>query len=567
MRNLRFYRLFILENKLFCIAFVIIGILNNITNLLIPISVGRFYELMFHGQSNKGFILDALQLNFGKSFDSFIFCFLLMIILKAIFEFTHKLLKDRIEEKFISNIRSFTFKQQIDAQYILHQKKATAKYLSRFSSDFGSMKKGLSVGILIFFADVVFSIFAIIFLININSTLTLISVLGLVVHIISLSSLESKRKALLLERQDSKAAYLNFVSERFHSFSTIKIFERSRIETKRFEKKADIMSASFLNYSFIRSLENALIPTGIYLIICILLFSIFKLSDTSDSIFDGTSSIAFILLIFSIRPILKRFLKVRVHWKNAELSIQKSLSLETSRMEVPKLNFCDGTITFTSVCFGYDSSKRVLNNLSFEARKNQITRICGSSCTGKTTVYRLITKLFSPQHGKICIDGQDIQCVSGVRKHIGVVSEEFPFVGRDIFEAITESKSEDSRQKASAILKNLCQTFQLKQPLLLHQLLINGGSNLSQTEKKVLIFARAILSEKPILLFDEPFAGMSDHTTHFLGLYINELKRNRTILVISSRNCHTIEYDKIVDLDRLLPQFDVSIFENRFNFQ
>ncbi|MEY4539786.1 MAG: hypothetical protein RLZZ306_1543, partial [Bacteroidota bacterium] len=120
---------------------------------------------------------------------------------------------------------------------------------------------------------------------------------------------------------------------------------------------------------------------------------------------------------------------------------------------------------------------------------------------------------------------------------------------------------EESKQKALKILEKLCRTFQFKEPISIHKKLINGGSNLSQTERKILSFARAILSEKPILLFDEPFAGTSDQITYFLGLYINELKKNRTILVISSRNCGTIEYDKIVDLDKLVSQMQLCVQE------
>ena len=111
------------------------------------------------------------------------------------------------------------------------------------------------------------------------------------------------------------------------------------------------------------------------------------------------------------------------------------------------------------------------------------------------------------------------------------------------------------------ILKKLGKTFQLKEPISINKTLVNGGSNLSQIEKKVLVFARAILSEKPILIFDEPFAGTNDQITYFLGLFINELKKNRTMLVISSRNCVTIEYDRIVDLDKLIPQFEMRVQE------
>jgi ABC-type multidrug transport system fused ATPase/permease subunit len=562
MKNLWFYKPFLLKNKLFCITFILIGVFNNITNLLIPLSIGRFYELMYHGHSNKGFILDSLGLNFGKTFDSFIFCFLFLIIIKAVLEFANGLFRDKIEEKFIANIRLTVFQQQIESPYESYYRKATAKYLGKYSSDFSSIKRGLSVGILIFCADILFGISAILFLVKINVILTIVLIYGQTLHLIILSMVESRRIKLLTEKHDSKASFVNFVSERLHSFSTIKVFGRGRIERKRFEKRAESMGQSFLKYSLIRSLENALIPTGIYLTICLLLFCIFKLSNSVNFAIDGAASVAFILLVFSVRPILKRFLKVGIHWRNAEFSILKSMNSENKIMNETKFKFHEGHIAFNFVSFGYDVSKKVLNNLSFEAKSGKITRICGKSCSGKTTILRLITKLYSPQQGIIFIDGQDISRVSGVRKHIGVISEEFPFIGKDVFEAITESKTEESKQKSANILEKLCRTFQLKEPISIHKKLVDGGCNLSQTEKKILAFARAILSEKPILLFDEPFSGTSDQITYFLGLYINELKQNRTILVISSRNCGTIEYDKIVDLDKLEPQLEMFIQED-----
>jgi ABC-type multidrug transport system fused ATPase/permease subunit len=561
MKNLWFYRPFLIKSKWLCMAFVMVGVFNNIANLLIPLSVGRFYELMYHGHSNKGFIMDSLGLNFEKTFESFISAFIFLIFLKTLLEFLSGLLKDKIEEQFVSEVRLNAFQQQLNSQYELHQQKATAKYLGKFSSDFSTLKRGLSVGILIFLADTIFSIFAIIFLIKINVILTLVLIFGLGIHLTFLHFVASKRKDLLTEKQNAKSSYVNFISERLHSFSTIKIFERNRIERKRFEKKAEFMKSSALNYSYLKSLENALIPAGIYLTISVLLISIFKFSTLASNPFNAATSIAFILLIFSIRSILKRFLRVKIHWKNAELSIQKYMNSAQNKMNQPAFKFHEGNINFNFVSFGYDGSTKTLNNLSFEAKNGQITRICGKSCAGKTTVFRLITKLFSPQQGIIFIDGQDINRVSGVRKYIGVVSEEFPFVGKDVFEAVVESKTEESKQKVLQLMEKLCRTFQLKETISIHKKLVNGGTNLSQTEKKVLAYARAILSEKPILLFDEPFAGTNDQTTYFLGSYLNELKKNKTILVISSRSCNTIEYDRMVDLDKMLPKFEHSLID------
>lgn len=550
METLSFYRPFILKNRFACSIAIVFGVLNSFITLLLPLSLGRFYELVFHGSSNKGQILNSLGLRLGESFFSFSLIFLVLIIAKGIFEYLFTYTQESIVEKFVAQLRLRVFSNHLHSDFALHQRKPTGKYLNRYVSDFGNIRRGFSVGLITFISDIIFSVFAFVILIAVNPILTTVLIIGFSLNIIGLSLIEQKQRKLLLDKQNNKSAYINFIFDRLGAFLSIKAFSREKVEKKRFEVKMDAYKISNLNYLKAKSLERAIIQFGVYFTIFLILLAVYFLTSASKLSFEIGQLISFILLIFALKPLIRRFLKVDNFHKNAIISIQRIKETDIEQItQLNELKFHTGYITFHHVGFGYDEQKAIIYDLSFDAKKGAITRLLGRSGSGKTTIFRLISKLQKPQKGVIYIDGQDISMISGIMKYISIISDEIPLLGKNVFEVVSESKNEVNRRRAINSLNKLNCVFNLPHSVYLERKIENNGANLSLIERKILNIARGIVSEKPILLIDEPFAGLDEKMTCNLGEFFNTIKANKTIIIISSRACESIEYDKIVDLE------------------
>lgn len=549
MRTLSFYKPFIQENRRSCIIAVVAGVINNIIGVLIPLSLGRFYELIFDGGSNKGQMLHSLGLRLGESFAGFLVIFIGLVLTKSICEFIFLYFQEKIGEKFISQVRLEVFNNHLQTDFYIHQKKATGKYLNRYVADFGNIRRGLTTGVLTFVSDIIFSVLALILLIKLNFVLTLVIIIGFSFNIIVLSAIENARKSILIQKQNVKSSYINFIYERLSSFLAIKLFGREQIEKKRFEKKMADFNQVKLQYFRVKSLEKAFIPFGVYIIISLVLVGVFYLSQENSFGIQPSYFISFILLIFALRPLLRRFLRIEMYWKNAELSIERIQQSRFREKETTELVFHAGYISFNRVSFGYDLKNMILDNLTFDAKRGEITQIFGDSGRGKTTIFKLIFRMYQPLKGNIYIDGQNIRTTESLTKFISFVSEEIPLLGKDVYEVVSESKNELNRRRTLNILNKITGIFGLTNKIYLERKVLNNGTNLSFLEKKVLNFARAFINEKPIVLLDEPFVGLTEEMTEQLSNFINDMKKNKTILIISSVKCSSLQIDNVVDLN------------------
>ena len=218
-----------------------------------------------------------------------------------------------------------------------------------------------------------------------------------------------------------------------------------------------------------------------------------------------------------------------------------------------KIKTIKNNINFKNVCFYYESSKRkVLDNISFNIKKNKITGIYGISGSGKSTITDLILRLIDPKEGRILIDGIDIKNfdLKDYRSLFSIVPQENILIDASIKEnilfgrnGITEDNFKD------ALIKSRCLEFidDLKDGL--NTKVGERGTKLSGGQKQRICIARAIISKPEILIFDEATSNLDQENLNELLDTIIKLKLNHTIIIISHSN-ETIKIcDDIIDLN------------------
>ncbi|MDJ0901735.1 MAG: ABC transporter ATP-binding protein [Xenococcus sp. MO_188.B8] len=211
-----------------------------------------------------------------------------------------------------------------------------------------------------------------------------------------------------------------------------------------------------------------------------------------------------------------------------------------------------GEIRFENVWFGYKSDEYVLKGLDFTIKPGEKIALVGPTGAGKSSIIRLLCRLYEPSKGRILVDGVDVRDISQaeLRRHVGVILQEsFLFAG-DVQRNITLGDNYDlSAVKQAARLTNI-DRFIEDLPDGYHTELRERGTNLSGGQKQLLAFARVAIRNPHILVLDEATASLDVKTEALIQDALDHLLRDRTAIIIAHRLSTIRNVDRIFVLKR-----------------
>ena len=217
---------------------------------------------------------------------------------------------------------------------------------------------------------------------------------------------------------------------------------------------------------------------------------------------------------------------------------------ETSPIRHPNIEFKD-------VSFAYDE-KTILDHISCEMKKNTITAIVGPSGSGKTTFCNLIARFWDVNTGEILIGGKNIKeyTLSHLMSHIAMVFQSVYLFEDTIENNIKFGVPSATREEViEAAKKAMCHDFIEALPNGYDTLIGEGGATLSGGEKQRISIARAMLKDAPIVIFDEATANIDPENEDKLKAAIEELTKNKTIIMIAHRLSTIRNADQILVLN------------------
>lgn len=289
---------------------------------------------------------------------------------------------------------------------------------------------------------------------------------------------------------------------------------------------------SFVSIAVVSYVGISLILSGEIDILYLLgyLMSAIKIKDIFDLSKEG------LLEVFSIDPSVERIREIK------ETEIQEGKDVE--------LNLFD--IVFKNVAFSYDEDNKVLKDISFTAKQGEVTALVGASGSGKTSILRLISRLYDYDKGQILIDGKDIKNIStdSLFKKISIVFQDVTLFNSSILENIRIGKKDASDEEVvkAATLAN-CMDFINKLPNGLDTVIGENGSELSGGERQRLSIARAFLKDAPILILDEISASLDVDNEKKIQESLNKLIKDKTVIIISHRLKSIENVDKIIVIE------------------
>lgn len=209
----------------------------------------------------------------------------------------------------------------------------------------------------------------------------------------------------------------------------------------------------------------------------------------------------------------------------------------------------DYSISLRDVTFSYSSDSPVLKGVTFDAGQGQVTALVGVSGCGKTSILRLISRLYDYDGGSITVGGKDIKEIStdSLFKNVSIVFQDVMLFNTSVMENIRLGRRDATDDEViEAARLGGCHEFISRLPEGYHTKIGENGATLSGGERQRISIARAFLKNAPVIILDEIAAALDVENEKKIQDSLNRLMEGRTVIIISHRLKSVEHVDSIV---------------------
>lgn len=234
--------------------------------------------------------------------------------------------------------------------------------------------------------------------------------------------------------------------------------------------------------------------------------------------------------------------------------IRELLSMKSQLQEGPGATFPSGALPLVceNVSFGYGEAEMIVKNLSFRLEPGEVLGLLGRTGSGKTTITRLVARLYDPAAGTICLGGVDLRAASfaQLRQTIGMVTQDVQLFHATVRDNLTffDHTIEDEHI-ISALNRLGLHEWYAALPHGLDTILAPNGGGLSAGEAQLLAFTRIFLCDPALVILDEASSRLDPATESLLEQAIDKLLQGRTAIIIAHRLRTLQRADTILLLD------------------
>ena len=327
------------------------------------------------------------------------------------------------------------------------------------------------------------------------------------------------------------------------SYVMRRFFERSRRVLRRDLLAAAIGNASFQSGSFLLSVGTAAgLAVGAYLYL-------------SDAITLGS-----VYLIFAYGQVLGRPID-EITRQMQEFQLAGAGLARVQQLLAVPVRMVDGTrevshgppaVEFDGVWFGYVADEPVVRDLSFRLEPGEVLGVVGRTGIGKTTLARLLLRLYDPQRGAIRLNGCDLRelRLAGLREQIALVTQEVQLFHASVRDNLSMFDARMPDRRMFEVLDQVgLGTWLGRLPRGLDSPLAPGGSGLSAGEAQLLAFARVFLRQPGLVILDEASSRLDPATERRIEHAIDDLLKGRTAIVIAHRPATIQRVDRLLTLE------------------
>ena len=482
--------------------------------------------------------------------------FLGILLVESLLSFLEVYLLQSVGQRVMSDMRAELYRHVMHLPVSWFDRVPTGSAVTRLTSDVEVLGEMFASGIITIIGDILLLIGIISVMLWMNLKLSLVTFTVLPVLLYVAYTFRRRMRKSFREVRARLGSLNGFLNECISGISIIQIFNRERDEERRFS----ILNASYRDANMpvifwdasLYALVEALSSVAVALIIWY----------GGGEIVSG--AITFGVLVAFIQYIEKFFTPIRdlsakySVMQGAMASLERIFALlDTPSSQIPvsatvaappPQGAAPPLIEFRDVSFSYQDGNDILSGFSLVVHRGERIALVGESGGGKTTITRLLTRLYEIERGGILLQGTDIRelPLDQVRRRVGVVLQDpCLFAGSIEFNICLgdEQAQKRVRQAAAAVGAD---RFIDRLPNGYSEEVRERGSNFSVGEKQLLSFARAVAFDPEILVLDEATASIDSASEQMIQEGIRGMMQGRTSLVIAHRLSTIQDADRIV---------------------
>jgi len=405
--------------------------------------------------------------------------------------------------------------------------------------------------------DVLFSVVFIAVMFVYSGWLTLVVLLSLPLYFLISLLITPVLRARLNESFSRGAENQAFLVETVNGIDTLK----SMAVEPQITRKWDNQLAGYVSASFKTQTLSTLANEGVGLVGKLVTVATLWLG--ARLVIDGDLSvgqlIAFNMLAGRVSQPIMRLAQLWTNFQQTGVSVQRLGDILNARTELSQatrsaLPPLKGQIEFDQVQFRYrPDGSEVLRGTSLTIQAGEVIGIVGRSGSGKSTLTRLLQRLYTPERGRVLVDGMDLALadVSSLRRQIGVVLQDNLLFARSIRENIALT---DPGAPIDAVIQAAkmagAHEFILELPEGYDTVVGEHGSSLSGGQKQRIAIARALIGNPRILIFDEATSALDYESERIIQQNMQRICQGRTVIIIAHRLSAVREANRIIVMDR-----------------
>lgn len=474
-------------------------------------------------------------------------------VLQGVLIYSSNYLNTWVANKITIGVKRKLYEKLLSMDTSYFDQNNSGTILFRYSNDAELASTGLINNLKQFLSKTFSSISLVCVLIYNSWQLAIIAIAVLVFFVWPMAKVRRKMKEIMERTVGNLSYVMTIYNETFAGNKTIRSFTLEDEFKNRFHNVTDLTFALAMKMvkgtNWLSPLMHIIMSIGIALVIGCGSYLI-----VSGRISSG-NFVAFIAALMMLYTPLKGVGNNYVSIQNSFLAIDRIFDILDLQPNIKDLSTAKELkevkkgIKFEHVHFGYVPGREVLHDINLEIPVGTTMALVGNSGGGKTTISALLPRLYDIQKGSIKIDGADIKDISqnSLRKQIAMVFQDNFLFSGTIRENILLGNAQASEETIWNALKSAClDEFVKELPNKLDTEIGERGILLSGGQKQRLAIARAFVKNAPIVILDEATSALDNKSEKVVQEALDNLMKNRTVIVIAHRLSTIQNADKIV---------------------
>ena len=444
-----------------------------------------------------------------------------------------------VGQRLTARIRDDLFEHALSLSLRFHDRMPVGKLLTRLTSDVDALAEVFGSGAVGVLNDLVSLLVLASTMLFIEWRLGLLLLFTQVPVTLAVLWLQRRyRKANYRVREELSQLNADF-QENLQGLEVVQMYGRETVNSARFLRTGMHYRSAVNGTIFFDSSISAFLE-WVALAAIALVLALGGLMVTNGAMGLGTLT-TFILasqrLFDPLRQLAERFTQIQGGLTAVERIgelMEEPLEIAEAKGVLPHVSGGGGEVIFENVSFAYRPDDPILRNLSFRIAPGEHVALVGPTGSGKSTIIRLLCRLYEPQQGRILLDGRDIRTIpmADLRRELGVVLQDTFLFSGNVADNLRLNASVSDRELAQVCAELGLNELLAKLPNGLETELRERGGNLSSGERQLLAVARVAIRKPTVLVMDEATAFMDPSTEATLQADLDRLLQKRTAILL-----------------------------------